>query len=127
MVSASRAALRARARQYAARSALSDREREVRQRDQLLALFWPERDTNQARAALNRAIYHLRQFLGDGIVLSRGDEEIGIARERLWCDATAFDDAIASGDYRTAVDLYRTMDMTFWLPEAETALAQVLA
>jgi DNA-binding SARP family transcriptional activator/tetratricopeptide (TPR) repeat protein len=76
-------------------------------RDQLLALFWPERDTNQARAALNRAIYHLRQFLGDGIVLSRGDEEIGIARERLWCDATAFDDAIASGDYRTAVDLYR--------------------
>jgi hypothetical protein len=25
----------------------------------------------------------------------------------------------------TAVDLYRTMDMTFWLPETEAALAQV--
>ena len=25
----------------------------------------------------------------------------------------------------TAIDLYRAMDMTFWLPEAETALAQV--
>jgi hypothetical protein len=24
-----------------------------------------------------------------------------------------------------AIDLYRTMAMTFWLPEAETALAQV--
>jgi tetratricopeptide (TPR) repeat protein len=25
----------------------------------------------------------------------------------------------------TAIDLYRTMDMTFWLPQAEAALAQV--
>jgi hypothetical protein len=25
----------------------------------------------------------------------------------------------------TAIDLYRSMDMTFWLPEAEAALAQV--
>jgi hypothetical protein len=25
----------------------------------------------------------------------------------------------------TAIALYRTMDMTFWLPEAEAALAQV--
>ena len=24
-----------------------------------------------------------------------------------------------------AIDLYRAMDMTFWLPQAETALAQV--
>jgi len=25
----------------------------------------------------------------------------------------------------TAIDLYRAMDMTFWLPQAQTALAQV--
>jgi hypothetical protein len=25
----------------------------------------------------------------------------------------------------TAIELYRTMEMTFWLPEAEAALAQV--
>jgi hypothetical protein len=25
----------------------------------------------------------------------------------------------------TAIDLYRTMDMTFWLPQAEVALAQI--
>jgi len=25
----------------------------------------------------------------------------------------------------TAIDLYRDMDMTFWLPQAEAALAQV--
>jgi hypothetical protein len=25
----------------------------------------------------------------------------------------------------TAIDLYQSMDMTFWLPEAEAALAQM--
>jgi signal transduction histidine kinase/CheY-like chemotaxis protein len=42
MVSAARAALRARARQYAARAALADRERDVRQRDEFLALLGHE-------------------------------------------------------------------------------------
>jgi signal transduction histidine kinase/CheY-like chemotaxis protein len=42
MVSAARAALRARARQYAARAALLDRERDVRQRDEFLALLGHE-------------------------------------------------------------------------------------
>ena len=42
MVSAARAALRARTRQYAARAVLEDREREVRRRDQFLALLGHE-------------------------------------------------------------------------------------
>ena len=42
MVSAARAALRARSRQYAARAALEQRERDVRQRDQFLALLGHE-------------------------------------------------------------------------------------
>jgi signal transduction histidine kinase/CheY-like chemotaxis protein len=42
MISAARAALRARARQYAARSAIEQREREVRQRDQFLAMLGHE-------------------------------------------------------------------------------------
>ena len=31
----------------------------------------------------------------------------------------------ARAELLTAIDLYRSMDMTFWLPEAEAALAQV--
>jgi tetratricopeptide (TPR) repeat protein len=31
----------------------------------------------------------------------------------------------ASAELSTAIDLYRTMDMTFWLPQAEAALVQV--
>ena len=31
----------------------------------------------------------------------------------------------ARAELDTAMTLYRTMDMTFWLPQAEAALAQV--
>jgi hypothetical protein len=31
----------------------------------------------------------------------------------------------ARAELSTALDLYRTMDMTFWLPQAEAALAGV--
>jgi hypothetical protein len=31
----------------------------------------------------------------------------------------------ARAELSATIDLYRTMDMTFWLPEAEATLAQV--
>jgi hypothetical protein len=31
----------------------------------------------------------------------------------------------ARSELPTAIEMYRAMDMTFWLPQAETALAQV--
>ena len=31
----------------------------------------------------------------------------------------------ARAELSTAIELYRAMDMTFWLPQAEAALAQV--
>ena len=76
-------------------------------RDRLLALFWPESETERARATLNRAIYFLRRELGDGILISRGDEEIGLNTERFWCDAAAFDDAYDRGDAVQCMELYR--------------------
>jgi tetratricopeptide (TPR) repeat protein len=33
--------------------------------------------------------------------------------------------AEARAELSTAIELYRTMEMTFWLPQAEAALAQV--
>jgi hypothetical protein len=33
----------------------------------------------------------------------------------------------ARAELSTAIALYRAMEMTFWLPQAETALAQVEA
>ena len=34
-------------------------------------------------------------------------------------------DALARAALSTSIEMYRTMDMTFWLPQAESALAQV--
>jgi DNA-binding SARP family transcriptional activator/TolB-like protein len=76
-------------------------------RDSLLALFWPELDAEHARAALRRSLYFLRGELGAQVVNSRGDEEVGVATELLWCDATALEQALAEGDPGRALELYR--------------------
>jgi DNA-binding SARP family transcriptional activator/tetratricopeptide (TPR) repeat protein len=76
-------------------------------RDTLLALFWPERDTEHARAALSDALYALRRALGDGVILRRGDEEVGLAPDRSWCDAVALLEAVGAGRWEEAVGLYR--------------------
>lgn len=76
-------------------------------RDALLAAFWPELDTEHARAALRKTIYHLRQALGAAVIVNRGDEEIGVGDGMLWCDVTAFQDAVGARDFETALHLYR--------------------
>lgn len=76
-------------------------------RDALLGMFWSELDQGHARAALRRALYFLRQALGDETLLGRGDEEIAVAEAGVWCDVGEFEQAIAAGDFRKAADLYR--------------------
>ena len=76
-------------------------------RDQTLAVFWPEHDAEHARAALNRAIYYLRHSLGDGVLISRGADEIALSADHLWCDAIALEDAVQQGRHEAALDLYR--------------------
>lgn len=78
----------------------------LRCRDSLHAMFWPESDHHRARKALNGAIYALRQELGDDVLVSRGDDEIGVAADIVWCDARAFDEAIEEGDLARGLDLY---------------------
>jgi TolB-like protein/Tfp pilus assembly protein PilF len=76
-------------------------------RDTLFSLFWPESDTGRARNALNQAIHRLRQSLGEGVLISRGDEEVGLNPEVFWCDAAASEEALDRRDYEAALDLYR--------------------
>ncbi|MFL5619813.1 MAG: BTAD domain-containing putative transcriptional regulator [Gemmatimonadaceae bacterium] len=77
-----------------------------RRRDSLVALFWPELDDGHARGALRQALRFLRRELGDGVIVTRGDEEVGTDRTALWCDAVAFEDA-RSSDPLLALELYR--------------------
>ena len=81
--------------------------RRFHRRDTLLALFWPELDQEHARAALRRSLYFLRSELGAAVPSGRGDEEIGVPEDTLWCDTTAFDQALDAGDPERALELYR--------------------
>jgi DNA-binding SARP family transcriptional activator/TolB-like protein len=76
-------------------------------RDTLLGMFWPELDAEHARAALRRSLYVLRRTLGDGVIVGRGDEEVGLSASDVYCDAAAFEQALAEGRAADALALYR--------------------
>jgi DNA-binding SARP family transcriptional activator/tetratricopeptide (TPR) repeat protein len=76
-------------------------------RDTLVAMFWPELDHEHARAALRKALHGLRHDLGEGIVVTRGDEDVALAAEGLWCDAAAFERLLSEGRRAEALELYR--------------------
>lgn len=78
-----------------------------RRRDTLVALFWPDSDDIRARAALRQAVRFLRRAIGEGVVVSRGEEEIGISSQEFWLDAIAFERAAVGGRHAEALDLYR--------------------
>lgn len=75
-------------------------------RDTLLGLFWPELDQRHARASLRKAIHVLRRALGAKTLVARGDDELALDMERLWCDAAAYARAVARGDAKAALQLY---------------------
>ncbi len=88
-------------------------------RDVLLNLFWPEFEQERARAALRRALYFLRKSLGDGVIIPRGDEEVALAPERIWCDVVALRAAVDAGQLEEALELYGgDLLPGFFIPDA---------
>jgi DNA-binding SARP family transcriptional activator len=81
--------------------------RRLRRRDQIVALFWPGLDAEHARSALSQALRYLRRCLGDRVVLTQGEEEVGVDGQALWCDAAAFAAASDAGDLEAALALYK--------------------
>ena len=75
-------------------------------RDTILALLWPEMDGDRARSALRQAVHFLRRTLGADTVQGHGAEDLGIVSDQFWCDARAFDDALARGEAAEALELY---------------------
>src|SRR3989449_5650989 len=91
-----------RAPRCAKRSTVCDRER-LAQRGARMFLVEQE----HARAALRQALHGLRQGLGADVLTSRGDEEVGVHEQRLWCDVRAFHQALEASDWSRALELYR--------------------
>src|SRR5215208_5033511 len=76
-------------------------------RDTLLALFWPELDTEHARNALSQAVHFLRRSLGAEALVGNNGDGLSLQRADFWCDALAFEDALEAGRPTDALDLYR--------------------
>ena len=85
----------------------ADTPRRFHRRDTLLGLFWPELDQSHARAALRRSLYFLRSALGAETIAARGDDEVGVPEEALWCDAGAMERALDRGETERALELYQ--------------------
>ena len=80
-------------------------------RDRIVGLLWPELDQERARVSLRRAVYDLRRALGDDVIVGRGDEEIALARDAVWCDAVDADESVDAGRYLRALELYKRGDL----------------
>lgn len=74
-------------------------------RDTLLAMFWPELDAAGARNALRQALFHLRRELGDGVLVNRGDEEVGLDPGLFRADIADFEEDAATGRWEAALTL----------------------
>jgi DNA-binding SARP family transcriptional activator len=81
--------------------------RRLRLRDQVVGLFWPELDAEHARSSLSQGLSYLRRAMGEGIVVTEGEEAVGANRDALWCDAFLLGAAAEAGDHATVVGLYQ--------------------
>ncbi len=106
-------------------------------RDKLLGLLWPDSDTDRARNLLNVALYELRKALGDGTIISAGDD-LRLDRTLLTSDVSELDTAAAEGDHQAVVAQYRgpfldgfflsgAPDFEQWLDGERSRLAAVAA
>jgi len=74
-------------------------------RDKATAVFWPESDTERARANLSQTLYELKQELGEGWVEKRGN--LLLTADSLWVDTRAFKEHLEGGRHQDAAKLYR--------------------
>ena len=81
-------------------------ERTFRRRDAILGLFWPERDEIHARGALRQALHSLRHSIGEGVILTRGEGEIGLDAAAITWDGIDLHGALARGGPASALARY---------------------
>lgn len=106
-------------------------------RDKLIALLWPEHDTERARHLLRDSLYLLRNTLGEDALVSAGDE-LRLNSRRLRCDVWEFEAALQQDHSEDAVRAYRgslldgfhaggAPELEHWVDAARTRLARAYA
>jgi len=76
-------------------------------RDTLMGLFWPESTQDQARHALSQALHVLRQEMGEGAIVTRGESDVALGSEAVSIDVWSLEDSLDAGDHERVVSLYR--------------------
>lgn len=75
-------------------------------RDKLVGLLWPEVDAERARHSLTQALYSARKAVQvDDLFIVGAD--IRLNEARITSDVREFESALAAGDLKRAVELYR--------------------
>lgn len=109
------------------------------QRDEVVGLLWPEMSDERARGALRQALHYLRRSLGPGVITGKGEEGIGVAPDKLECDAAELLRAAAEGRFGDALDLHSgellpgfhldgaPMEFERWLAEARRRVRRATA
>jgi DNA-binding SARP family transcriptional activator len=77
-------------------------------RDKLMALLWPEADTERARKRLRVALHALRQALGQDAIVSVADG-LRLDTTRVRCDVVDFCSALEAGQPELAVQALSTL------------------
>jgi DNA-binding SARP family transcriptional activator/tetratricopeptide (TPR) repeat protein len=76
-------------------------------RDQIVGLFWGERDEERARNSLSDAVSHLRRVLGRDAIRTQGAEIVFVDSVRIDVDALEVAAAAARGDHESVIARYR--------------------
>lgn len=76
-------------------------------RDVLVSIFSPELDSARARTALRNALHVLRQHMKEGVVRTRGDDEVSIDPASFDTDAELMERDVAQAHFADAFDRYR--------------------
>ncbi len=74
-------------------------------RDRLVALLWPELDAEGARHRLSDSLYVARRALGDGAIVTEGDD-LRLSEEHVAVDTLAFERALDAGETALAIAQY---------------------
>ena len=81
--------------------------RRCRRRDTMVTLFWPELDQEHARGALSQALRYLRRTVGDDAIVTQGEDEVGLDRTVIGCDAVTFSDHCETDRHEAALAVYQ--------------------
>jgi DNA-binding SARP family transcriptional activator len=107
-------------------------------RDSLVALLWPEADDDSTRHSLRNTLYGLRQALGEGAIVSRGEGYVELDPAAIRCDAVEvrgllaaqrWEEALAAwrGDLAPGFHLSGAPEFERWLDEQRAALRRAVA